>query len=313
RGRGMRRGGFIERERYEPYAPYRGEHPDAPVYPGPVRGTRAGRRTGRAPGGRAGPRFAYDAAEPERRAGRRRRGIDRRSAHERRSGIDRRTGAVQGAGWIQRGREVLARLREPIIGLTVAAAAAPIARQQGIQAPTKGPATRPATPERAAAATPEADLEERLGERWAAAAEERVREDTVEGAILRYGITRDLAEDIYDTAVDEGIEPEIAFGLVNTESAFRPRAVSSVGARGLTQLMPATAGWLQPGLSGEQIFDRDTNLRLGFRYLNQLIDQYDGDLRLALLAYNRGPGTVDRVLARGGNPDNGYADMVLGG
>jgi soluble lytic murein transglycosylase-like protein len=43
------------------------------------------------------------------------------------------------------------------------------------------------------------------------------------------------------------------------------------------------------------------------------MDKYDGDQRLALLAYNRGPGTVDRVLKRGGDPDNGYADAVISG
>ena len=84
-------------------------------------------------------------------------------------------------------------------------------------------------------------------------------------------------------------------------------------ARGLTQVMPRTARWLMPGTTAEDLYDRQTNLRLGFRYLNQLIDKYRGDVKLALTAYNRGPGTVDRVLKRGGNPDNGYADKVLGG
>jgi len=57
----------------------------------------------------------------------------------------------------------------------------------------------------------------------------------------------------------------------------------------------------------------ETNLRVGFRYLRYLIDKYDGNVRLALTAYNRGPGTVDRLLRQGRNPDNGYAGKVLSG
>src|SRR5690606_5230534 len=109
------------------------------------------------------------------------------------------------------------------------------------------------------------------------------------------------------------IDPKIAFGIVKTESNFDHRAVSHVVARGLTQLMPQTARWLIPGITNEGHFDREINLRLGFNCLRDLIDQYDGDVRLGLLAYNRGPGPVNRVLARGGDPDNGYADMVLSG
>jgi soluble lytic murein transglycosylase-like protein len=99
---------------------------------------------------------------------------------------------------------------------------------------------------------------------------------------------------------------------VRVESAFRPNAVSSAGALGLTQVMPATANYLQPGITRAQLLDRDTNLRLGFRYLNDLLAVYDGDEEEALTAYNRGPGTVARIRGAGGDPANGYADLVLG-
>lgn len=128
----------------------------------------------------------------------------------------------------------------------------------------------------------------------------------------RFGIPADLAERIEDIALAEGIEPEVAFGLVRAESEFNRRAVSPVGAVGLTQLMPSTARYFQAGVSREQLFDRDTNLRIGFRYLATLLRQYDGDLELALLAYNRGPERVNQLLRAGRTPHNGYVEMVLG-
>ena len=128
----------------------------------------------------------------------------------------------------------------------------------------------------------------------------------------RFGIPADLAERIEDIALAEGIEPEVAFGLVRAESEFNRRAVSPVGAVGLTQLMPSTARYFQAGVSREQLFDRDTNLRIGFRYLATLLSQYDGNLELALLAYNRGPERVNQLLRAGQSPHNGYVEMVLG-
>lgn len=128
----------------------------------------------------------------------------------------------------------------------------------------------------------------------------------------KFGIPADLAERIEDIALAEGIEPAVAFGLVRAESEFNRRAVSRVGAVGLTQLMPSTARYFKAGATREQLFDRDTNLRIGFRYLRTLVEKYDGNLRLALLAYNRGPETVDQLLRAGRNPDNGYVEMVLG-
>lgn len=130
---------------------------------------------------------------------------------------------------------------------------------------------------------------------------------------LRYGIPYDLAAAIEGAALAEGIDPELGFRLVYVESRFHQRAVSPAGALGLTQLMPTTADDLQPGITREEIFDRDTNLRLGFRYLRWLLRQHDGDVAEALHAYNRGPGTVARIRAEGGDPANGYAERVLRG
>jgi soluble lytic murein transglycosylase-like protein len=128
----------------------------------------------------------------------------------------------------------------------------------------------------------------------------------------RFEIPADLAERIEDIARAEGIDPDLAFGLVRVESEFNRRAVSPVGARGLTQLMPSTAKYFRlNGTSRHDLFDRDTNLRIGFRYLKTLMDKYDGDVRLALLAYNRGPDRVDELLRRGIDPDNGYVELVM--
>jgi soluble lytic murein transglycosylase len=112
--------------------------------------------------------------------------------------------------------------------------------------------------------------------------------------------------------VENRIDPRVAFGLVKTESEFKDRATSRVGAIGLTQLMVPTARWFKKGATEADLRDSRTNLRIGFRYLSELRTRYKGDLELALLAYNRGSGTVDRVLERGGDPNNGYVEKVLG-
>jgi soluble lytic murein transglycosylase-like protein len=72
-----------------------------------------------------------------------------------------------------------------------------------------------------------------------------------------------------------------------------------------------TARVYQADVTEEQLYDRDTNLRIGFRFLKSLLKQYRYDYHLALLAYNRGPGRVDSIVADGGDPANGYSDAVL--
>lgn len=135
----------------------------------------------------------------------------------------------------------------------------------------------------------------------------------IQGFSSRYGIPADLSARVYDIANSEGLEPELAFSLVQTESSFRRWAVSGAGAVGYTQLKPSTARWLDPTADESALFEPETNLHLGFRYLSILLHQYDGDMHLALLAYNRGPGRVGILLASGVNPSNGYARRVMRG
>ena len=132
-----------------------------------------------------------------------------------------------------------------------------------------------------------------------------------------YGIAADLAAAVYDVALAEGVDPALAFRLVKIESNFNPKAKSKVGAIGYTQILPSTARLYEPGLTTQQLYDRSTNLRLGFRYLRDLLERYDGNpeakLRLALLAYNRGPGKVQELLDAGRDPQNGYAAALMKG
>lgn len=97
---------------------------------------------------------------------------------------------------------------------------------------------------------------------------------------------------IFETAKRHFVNPAVVTAVVRAESAFDPRAVSRKGARGLMQLMPATARRF--GLGPEDIFDPARNLDAGVRYLRWLLDRFDGELHLALAAYNAGEGTVDR-------------------
>jgi len=126
----------------------------------------------------------------------------------------------------------------------------------------------------------------------------------------RYHIGADLAGSIVDVASAEGIDPELAFRLVKLESDFNVRATSPVGAIGLTQLMPSTANYYVKGITREKLYDPHTNLRIGFRYLRGLVNEYDGDVKIALLVYNRGPVAVAKSRAQGDNPSNGY-DRIL--
>ncbi|HEU5217284.1 MAG TPA: transglycosylase SLT domain-containing protein [Gemmatimonadales bacterium] len=128
-----------------------------------------------------------------------------------------------------------------------------------------------------------------------------------------YDVPADLASAIYDNAVAEGIHPSLGFQLVKVESGFKASALSNRGAIGYTQLRLKTARIYDPKITERELADRDTNLRIGFRFLKDLMGQFDEDLHMALVAYNRGPSRVVEMMTRGEDPANGYAEVVLRG
>lgn len=95
------------------------------------------------------------------------------------------------------------------------------------------------------------------------------------------------------------IEPSLVAGIVYTESHYNPEATSRVGAKGLMQLMPATARSISEQLGEEKmgdLFDPDTNIRYGTFYIAQKIKDYEGNVNAALAAYNGGPAVGSRYV-----------------
>ncbi len=86
------------------------------------------------------------------------------------------------------------------------------------------------------------------------------------------------------------LEPSLLKAVAHAESNFSPDAISRAGAKGIMQLTDTTAA----GLGVTNVFDPLQNIEGGAKYLRAMLDRYDGDVSLALAAYNAGPGAVDR-------------------
>lgn len=100
----------------------------------------------------------------------------------------------------------------------------------------------------------------------------------------------DLTEVVNEASGRYRLDPDLVNSVIKAESGFNARAVSPKGAQGLMQLMPGTASQL--GVSN--VFDPQANVEGGARYLRELLERYNFDLRKALAAYNAGPQRVEQ-------------------
>jgi soluble lytic murein transglycosylase len=109
-------------------------------------------------------------------------------------------------------------------------------------------------------------------------------------------------------------EPAFVLGITRQESSFDPRAQSGAGARGMMQLMPATAARVARGMGipfqDDELYDSGYNMQLGSAFLASLVSMFGGSYVMAAAAYNAGPGRPAEWTAACGDPRSGGTDPV---
>ncbi len=139
------------------------------------------------------------------------------------------------------------------------------------------------------------DIRQRLAYlEWLGEMSERLKKRTPD-----YQTRRELLETIYYESKRAGLDPALMLGLIQVESGFRKFAISSAGARGLTQVMPFWAGLIGDG-DAKKLFNMQVNVRFGCVVLRHYLDREGGDVFRALGRYN---GSL-------GRPE--YPNLVLG-
>lgn len=135
-------------------------------------------------------------------------------------------------------------------------------------------------------------------------------------ALWRLAWPRAFETEVTGATAAAGVRPELAWSIMREESAYRPDALSPVGARGLLQLMPETAARVAPDLGlaapgPEALYEPALNVRLGAKLLGDLLRDFDGRLPPAIGAYNAGSASVARWLAdAAGRPDDEWVESI---
>ena len=125
---------------------------------------------------------------------------------------------------------------------------------------------------------------------WSAPHNTQAKPKLVDATELRLRYIHSFVE---DAAAEFGLEPALIRAVIRVESNFNHRAVSHAGARGLMQIMPPTAHSLKE-VKALNMEKPRANVRAGAKYLRKMINKFQGDLELALAAYNAGPGAVEK-------------------
>lgn len=124
----------------------------------------------------------------------------------------------------------------------------------------------------------------------------------VKKKVMKHYYPQEYSQYVSEYSAEYGVDEALVYAVIRTESGFRAEVESSVGARGLMQIMPETFEWLQTLSDGEviysssELYNPQINIKYGTYYLSYLIDHYNGNEMLAVAAYNGGFANVDSWL-----------------
>ncbi len=114
----------------------------------------------------------------------------------------------------------------------------------------------------------------------------------------------------------KGVDPYLIAAIIREESQYDEKAISRVGAIGLMQVMPATANNVAqrvglPAVGREDLFDQETNIRIGVRYVEQLLEQFSGNLVYTIASYNAGPIAVENwITQHRGQSQDEFVELI---